>query len=135
MRLILILLLIFISAQDSFSQKDSVGYYYQYDLKYEGASTKIDMNYRYVLEKLIEELQNDSKLNVHVRGHVCCSPGVRLSKKRARKVKRFLIKNGIDKQRVSFKGYSNEAPLAFPEKTDEDERRNRRVDFIIYYYQ
>ena len=42
-----------------------------------------------------------------------------------------MVRSGIDKSRLSFKGYSNTAPAVFPEKKEEDEQRNRRVDFIF----
>lgn len=106
-------------------------YLYEFDMKYVGSNSSIDPNYRYVLEHLVELLIKDTTLSVHVRGHVCCGPSYRLSKKRACRAYRFLKKSGIDKQRLSYKGYSDAAPLAFPEETEEDEIRNRRVDFII----
>lgn len=112
-------------------QPKDTSYLYEFDMKYVGSNSSIDPNYRYVLEHLVELLIKDTTLHVHVRGHVCCGPSYRLSKKRACKAYRFLKKSGIDPTRLSYKGYSDSAPLAFPEETEEDEIRNRRVDFII----
>lgn len=111
---------------------DSVGYLFEFDLKYIGANYNIDMNYQYVLEHLYELATQDTSLYIHVRGHVCCGPAYRLSKKRAKKVYKYLKKLGVPKDRLSYKGYSDTAPLVFPEKTAEDEAKNRRVDFILY---
>lgn len=113
------------------SHPADTSYLYEYDMKYVGSNSSVDPNYRYVLEHLVEMLKKDTSLQVHVRGHVCCGPSYRLSKKRACKVYRFLKNSGIHKDRLSFKGYSDSAPLAFPEETEEDEAKNRRVDFII----
>lgn len=129
--------LIFFSAKasgDLSSPTDSVGYVYEFDLKYVGSTSQIDENYQYVLGHLIELLNKDPELYIHVRGHVCCGPSKRLSRKRARKVYKFLKRSGINKSRISYDGYSDALPLIFPEKTKEDEERNRRVDFVLYKY-
>jgi len=110
---------------------DSSTFNFEYSLQYVGSNTKIDPNYQYVLDYLIETLEKNKSWTVHIRGHVCCGPSQKLSDKRAKKVYCFLKKQGISESRLSYKGYSDTAPLAFPEKTSEDERRNRRVDFII----
>lgn len=116
------------------SPTDSIGYLYEFDMKYHGSNSNLDPNYQYVLTHLVETLEKDTTLFIHVRGHVCCGPGRRLSKKRAKKVYKFLARSGINKNRMSYKGYSNNAPIVFPEKKENDEITNRRVDFIIYYF-
>lgn len=90
------------------------------------------MNYRYVLEYLVELLEKNPTWTVHIRGHVCCGPSERISCKRAKNVYKFLIRLGVNPLRMSYKGYSDTLPLAFPEKTEEDEIMNRRVDFVIH---
>ncbi len=118
----------------SSAPRDSSGYLFEYDLKYFGSNYRIDMNYRYLLETLYEIASADTALRIHVRGHVCCGPGYRLSKKRAKQVYKYLLKLGVPKERLSYKGYSDTKPIVIPEKTEEDEAKNRRVDFIIYRY-
>ena len=104
---------------------------YEHDLKFEGANVHIDGNYQYLLETIVDYLEKNPEIYVHIRGHVCCRPGKRLSRRRARNVYRFLKQQGISKDRMTHSGYSNTIPMAFPEKTDEDERVNRRVDFVL----
>lgn len=116
------------------AKTDSTGYLFEFDLKYIGSNFHIDMNYQYVLGHLYELAMQDPSLYSHVRGHVCCGPSYRLSKKRAKQVYKYLKRLGIPKERLSYKGYSDTAPLIFPEKTEEDEAKNRRVDFILYRY-
>jgi len=112
--------------------KDSTSFLYEFDMKYIGSSVQVAPNYYSILDYLVELLNKNPKWTVHVRGHVCCGPSLRVSKRRAKKAYQFLKRSGIDKSRLSYKGYNDLEPLAFPEKTEEDERINRRVDFIIY---
>ena len=39
-----------------------------------------------------------------------------------------MVDLGISKKRLSYKGMSNNEPLVFPELSDADRQRNRRVD-------
>jgi flagellar motor protein MotB len=100
-------------------------------MRYVGSSTTVDINYRYVVEHLIETLRNNPKFSVHIRGHVCCGPSYKISKRRAKNVYKILKRAGIPENRISYKGYSDSLPSIYPEETEEDEMANRRVDFII----
>lgn len=112
---------------------DSSKMLYKNDLKYIGSSTSIDPNYRYVMEELIDILKANPLATIHVRGHVCCGPNNRISFKRARNIFKLLVAEGISRTRISFAGYSDELPLAYPEKTEADEIINRRVDFVLNF--
>jgi len=104
---------------------------YPFDMKYYGSEFRVDPNYTYSLNEMAEWIKNDSTVHLHIRGHVCCGPSKRLSKRRARKVYRYFILAGVPKERLSWKGYSDTCPAQWPEKTDQDEAANRRVDFVI----
>lgn len=135
----LILIFLYSSTLLVYSQKaertDTIlednSFFFEYDIKYVGKSTSIAANDQYVMQFLLEQLTSNPSWDIHIRGHVCCGPNKRISKRRARKAFRFLKKMGVEKERITHKGYSNNQPVAFPEKTDDDARRNRRVDFII----
>lgn len=116
------------NAQDTLQPNEHL---FEFDMKYTGSEARVDPHYRYVLDYLVEMVNSNDSIAVHVRGHVCCGPSYRLSKKRARKAYRYLIRAGIDRTKVSYKGYSDKAPLRWPEDTKEDELANRRVDFVI----
>lgn len=83
------------------------------------------------VEKLTHFLKFNEGVDVFIRGHVCCMDNMEISEKRARAVYEYLSKNNIDSSRLKFKGFSNTIPLVYPEKTDEDSQRNRRVDIIF----
>jgi|GEM_PF-1003739 outer membrane protein OmpA-like peptidoglycan-associated protein len=102
-----------------------------FSMSYYGSEFQVDPNYQYVLAEIAQSVAKDSSTHLHVRGHVCCGPSKRLSKRRAKKVYKYLIALGAPKDRMSWKGYSDTCPRAWPEKTREDEAANRRVDFVI----
>ncbi len=104
---------------------------YEYDMKYNGSSTKPNIQYQYILDYLIELMHKNPTWKLHIRGHVCCGPDQKISEKRAKNVYKFLLKKKIDASRLSYEGYSDTKPIVFPEKTDEDAHTNRRVDFMI----
>ena len=53
-----------------------------------------------------------------------------LSENRARAVYQFLIDQGIDAQRLSYKGYGASRPIA-PNTTEEGKAKNRRTVFVV----
>ncbi|MFT6982771.1 MAG: outer membrane protein OmpA-like peptidoglycan-associated protein [Crocinitomicaceae bacterium] len=127
------LLYLLLSTSAVAQKKDSLGpneYLFDFNMKYTGSEFRVDPNYQYLLDQLVEQINKDS-IHVHVRGHVCCGPSYRLSKKRARKAYEYLIRAGADKSKLSFEGYSDQRPLIWPEDSNEAELANRRVDFVI----
>jgi len=83
------------------------------------------------IKSLAEFLKKYPNLSVLIRGHVCCGPNKKISKKRAKKVYKSLVDAGISKNRISWKGMSNTEPAVFPEVTEADRQMNRRVDVIF----
>lgn len=95
-----------------------------------GKWTILDKSLKYV-EALKETLVQNPELHVHIRGHVCCGNNKRISRNRARSVYKYLLSEGISRKRISFKGYGNTIPLAFPELNAHDRSMNRRVDVVF----
>jgi outer membrane protein OmpA-like peptidoglycan-associated protein len=96
-----------------------------------GGRAKITKGSYSYLIYLKNTMQTYPQFQAHIRGHVCCGNKMSISMRRARTVYKYLVKNGISKDRLSFKGYSNTKPLVYPEKTQEDREANRRVDIIF----
>ncbi|MES2799225.1 MAG: OmpA family protein [Bacteroidota bacterium] len=93
----------------------------------EGTAQLLDVS-KHEIAKLVAFLDEYPNVNAQIRGHVCCGNNLRISKNRAKSVYKELIKEGIGKNRLSFKGMSNTEPLVFPERTSADRQKNRRVD-------
>jgi outer membrane protein OmpA-like peptidoglycan-associated protein len=53
-----------------------------------------------------------------------------LSQNRAKSVYDYLIKKGIDKTRLTYKGYGDTKPIA-DNKTEEGKQQNRRTEITI----
>lgn len=114
------------------SDDDSTRFIYDQIIYYQGSSTGLDPHYQYTLDNLFEEMVENLEWTLHIRGHVCCGPAEKVSAKRAKVVYEYFIDRGLSPDRVTYAGYSDRMPLAFPEKTTEDEETNRRVDFMIH---
>jgi len=86
------------------------------------------------LYELLLVMQNNPMLKIEIQGHICCNPSNKgkLSEERAKAIKNFLVGQGIDKTRVTFKGFGSTQPIyPLPEKTEEERAGNRRVEILI----
>lgn len=101
---------------------------YILDVEFFEGTAKMDMKSEGEVKKFADFMKDHPNLSIQIRGHVCCGNNMRISKHRARAVYHALIKHGIDKRRLDYVGMSNKEPLVFPEKTNADRQRNRRVD-------
>jgi outer membrane protein OmpA-like peptidoglycan-associated protein len=87
-----------------------------------------------ILGRGVEVLNKYAKYSILIEGHTESTGdeeyNMILSEKRAKSVGKFLIENGIDPERLSFKGYGSQYPIDTNE-TREGRARNRRVEFIL----
>lgn len=84
--------------------------------------------------ELLLVLQKNPQLKIEIQGHLCCQPIDRLdlSTQRAQSIYRFLIANGIEKSRLSYKGFGSSQPIyPLPEKNEQERAANRRVEILI----
>lgn len=96
-----------------------------------------------VMKQLAVLMKENPTLLIEVQGHVCCSKkpeedGIdeltgqtNLSWTRAKEIYDYLVAQGIDPQRVTYKGYAMRKPLVFPEVTIQDQIKNRRVEIMV----
>jgi outer membrane protein OmpA-like peptidoglycan-associated protein len=96
-----------------------------------------------MLNELLDAMRTYPKLVIRVEGHICCQQGNadgvdhetgidNLSEARAKAVMDYLLANGIESKRVSFKGFGHSVPLyPFPERSEEERTQNRRVEIKI----
>ncbi|MBL7931599.1 MAG: OmpA family protein [Bacteroidia bacterium] len=95
-----------------------------------------------VLDKLLKTMKEHPNLKIEIQGHICCiyegddgfdydTHDMKLSRNRAMAVYNYLVKNGIDKDRMTYKGYGRTQPKIEIERSEEDEQANRRVDIRV----
>lgn len=83
------------------------------------------------LDRLVKILQENKSFDAFLNGHVCCSDNLDISERRAGFVFNYLVKNGIQSERLQMKGHSNWEPKTDPELTEEDRISNRRVNVVF----
>lgn len=87
------------------------------------------------LYELACAMVDNPNLKIEIQGHICCKKPNEyevISTARARAIYNYLIRNKIDRKRMSFKGYGVSRPVhPIPEKTPQEEDDNRRVEIMI----
>jgi outer membrane protein OmpA-like peptidoglycan-associated protein len=86
------------------------------------------------LMSLVRLLREYSTLTVEISGYTDTDGrddyNLLLSENRSKSVVDFLILNGIEKDRLTYKGYGETKPIA-PNTTPEEKAKNRRIEFKI----
>lgn len=87
------------------------------------------------LKSLLKMLQQNPEITIQLDAHTDSNGSDEynqvLSDNRAKAAIRYLVENGIDPRRLSWKGWGEGKLLIFPELSDEDEQYNRRTEFKI----
>jgi peptidoglycan-associated lipoprotein len=92
------------------------------------------------LDKLVELLEDNPEIKIEMSSHTDSIASheynIGLSQRRAESTVNYLIKKGIDEQRLVAKGYGESKPIARntnPDGTDNPDgrQRNRRTEFKI----
>ena len=90
------------------------------------------------LQKVIDFLIDHPDFNLMINGHTDSSGdkifNQLLSQRRADSIKKYILNStvAIAPHRLGAMGYGSQKPLIKEEKTEEDKRTNRRVEFDIY---
>ncbi len=86
------------------------------------------------LENILDFLQNNPGIKIEISGHTDNTGNEahnkQLSFNRANSVYKYLIKNKINKERLSCKGYGSSKPIS-QNNTEEGKQKNRRTEFKI----
>ncbi|HHZ64073.1 MAG TPA: OmpA family protein [Flavobacteriales bacterium] len=86
------------------------------------------------LNELVEVMKFKTEMKIEIGGHTDDvgedSANQRLSESRANAVRNYLIKNGIEGDRVSARGYGETKPVAY-NTTPEGRQKNRRTEVRI----
>lgn len=88
-----------------------------------------------ILYDLLCVMEENPTLKIEIQGHICCREDGDvndISTARAKVIFNFLIRNKINRNRLSYKGYGTTSPIyPIPEKTSDEEESNRRVEILI----
>lgn len=86
------------------------------------------------LDRIVDVLNLNPSVKIELDGHTDNQGdpalNVTLSNKRVTTVKAYLVSKGIDSKRISTKAFGGSKPLA-PNDTEENRKKNRRVEIII----
>ena len=89
------------------------------------------------LDKVVKEMTDNPEIIVMVKAHTDsrgdAKYNMRLSNRRAKAAVKYIIDNGIDKERISGEGYGESEPKVDCGEncTDEQHAENRRIDFFV----
>ncbi len=87
-----------------------------------------------ILNRVTQILEKYRNYNVMVEGHTDDigkeEYNLSLSEARAKSVTDYLVSKGIDQERLRFRGMGETVPF-LPNTTNENRRRNRRVEFLL----
>ncbi len=86
------------------------------------------------LDKVVRFLQKNEEVRIEISGHTDdvgqAAYNLELSRRRAEAVYNYLVGQGIDKNRLTSRGFGQTMP-AVPNSDDENRSRNRRIEFKI----
>jgi outer membrane protein OmpA-like peptidoglycan-associated protein len=86
------------------------------------------------LDRVIEAIQKEPRAQVTIEGHTddvgTDEYNQALSERRAQAVVAYLVQKGVDKSRLTARGYGKSRPAAV-NGGDEGRRRNRRVEIVL----
>jgi outer membrane protein OmpA-like peptidoglycan-associated protein len=86
------------------------------------------------LNHVVKFLQNNETLRLELSGHTdnigTYKYNKKLSEDRAKAVVDYLVKKGISQNRLTYKGYAYDQPIA-PNTTEKGRAQNRRVEFKV----
>jgi outer membrane protein OmpA-like peptidoglycan-associated protein len=104
------------------------------DINFDFNSSKLSAHIQGYLSRLAIFLNEYPQYNVELLGHTDgignVEANMALSQRRCRAVYDHLVKNGVSKSRLSFKGFGMSTPMA-PNDTDKGRALNRRVELLL----
>ena len=97
-------------------------------------SDQLDASSLIVLNSFIDFLKDNPTVEIALHGHTDdvgnADANLDLSNRRAKSVEKYLAENGIDKSRMTSKGFGETVAIA-PNDTEEGRALNRRTEFVI----
>ena len=104
------------------------------NLNFKTAKYNIEEKYFQELDNLKSLLVNENEIKIEIAGHTDNNgselANQLLSENRAKSVKSYLVKNGIDKLRINCVGYGEKQPIA-NNNSKQGREKNRRIEIRI----
>ena len=105
-------------------------------LKFESGKVNLSKKIYVGVDSLVVLMQNNTNMTLVISGHTDNTGTLKINEKlslqRAMVVSNYLIKKGIDKKRISQKGFADTRPIS-DNKTLKGRAQNRRVDIEVVY--
>ncbi|UZR95456.1 OmpA family protein [Chondrinema litorale] len=123
-----------INPSDIATASSKSGYSLNKSILFSTNSSNINENSEEELKRIISSVKKGATVEILIEGHsdsVGNAPyNLKLSKRRAKEVAKYLSKNGIDKKMIVTKSYGEEKPIA-DNSTESGRTQNRRVEIHI----
>lgn len=121
-----------ISANDIYSALNTTGSIALY-INFETGKSDIKQESQSIIDQVANMLKENSGLKISIEGHTdnvgTAAANKTLSENRAKSVMNALAAKGIEKSRLTAKGWGQEKPL-IPNTSDEGKAKNRRVEIV-----
>lgn len=106
------------------------------DILFDKGSWNIKNTYKEMLNKISEILKQYREIDIVIEGHTD-DTGTRefnleLSENRAKAVANILIQNGINSDKISYRGFGPDRPIV-PNTSEENKAKNRRVEIKLIW--
>ena len=102
-------------------------------INFETGKADIKPESQTIIDQIVQMLKDNPDLKISIEGHTdnvgTAQSNQTLSEKRAKAVMDAVIAKGIDKSRLSSKGWGQTKPIA-DNKTEEGRAKNRRVEIV-----
>lgn len=102
-------------------------------INFETGKSEIKPESQKTIDQIVQMLKDNTSLKISIEGHTdnvgSQKSNQTLSENRAKSVMDAVIANGIDKSRLSSKGWGSTKPIT-DNNTDEGKTKNRRVEIV-----
>jgi outer membrane protein OmpA-like peptidoglycan-associated protein len=105
-----------------------------FDIHFYLDSPKMILKSEPYLNRIVTYMEKNPDVSIKIEGHMCCNVmgNIKLSEERAKNIFKYLVRNGIARNRMSYEGFGASKPIyEIPEKNPEEELKNRRVEIVV----
>lgn len=121
-----------VTSTDMLSALNTDGHIALY-INFETGKSDIKLESQKIIDQIFEMLKTNPSLKISIEGHTdnigTPTANKTLSENRAKAVMNSLISKGIDKLRLSVKGWGQDKPIS-DNSTEEGKAKNRRVEIV-----